>query len=220
MKTATLLLSLLGLALAAPLAAQDYPTKPIRMIVTYPPGGGADTMARSLSPKMAEALGQAVVVENKGGAGGTIGAGEASRATPDGYTIMLDAAGFAVAQCLYPRLPYDPAKAFRVISVVAIFPNMLVANPGFAPKSVPELLAYARANPGKVSFASSGNGSAQHLAGELFRQKTGVDLVHVPYKGGGPALIDVIGGQVPIFFANMASGLPHVKATMRIRPAL
>ena len=202
-----------ALALAVPVAAsaQAFPTKPVKIIVTYPPGGGADMMARLVAPKMAEAIGQPVVVENKPGASGQIGAGEVARAAPDGYTLMLDAANFAVNPGLYPKLPYDPAKAFTPIGVLALYPNMLVVTPSFAPKSVKELVDLAKAKPGTIAFASSGNGSAQHLAGELFKQKAGVDLQHIPYKGGGPALNDVIGGQVPVFFANAASGLAHVK---------
>ena len=203
----------LGLLFACSTAmAQQFPTKPVRLIVTYPPGGGADLMARLIAPKMAETLGQPVVVDNKPGAGGQIGAAEVARAVPDGYTIMLDAANHAVNPSLYEgRLPYDMRKPFQAISLLVRFPNVLVVTPSFPAKDVQELVALAKAKPGTIAFASSGNGSAQHLAGELFRQKAGVDMTHVPYKGGGPALNDVIGGQVPVFFANMASGLPHVK---------
>jgi tripartite-type tricarboxylate transporter receptor subunit TctC len=211
MKTILALAASLALANPTLAHAQAYPTKPIRLIVTYPAGGGADLMARLVAPKMAESLGQPVVVENKGGASGQIGAAEVARAAPDGYTLLLDASSYAVNPSLYAKLPYDPAKAFTPIAVLALFPNVLVVAPGFAPKDVRELIALAKAQPGTVAFASSGNGSAQHLAGELFRQKAGVDMTHIPYKGGGPALNDVIGGQVPVFFANMASGLPHVK---------
>jgi tripartite-type tricarboxylate transporter receptor subunit TctC len=203
-----------ALALAAPAAsqAQAFPAKPIRLVVTYPPGGGADLMARLVAPKMAESLGQPVVVENKPGASGQIGAAEVARAAPDGHTIMLDASSFAVNPSLYAKLPYDPAKAFQPLAVLALYPNMLVVTPPYPPKDVKELVALARSKPGTVAFASSGNGSAQHLAGELFKQKAGVDMTHIPYKGGGPALNDVMGGQVPVFFANIASGLAHVKA--------
>ena len=194
-------------------SAQTFPSKPIRLVVTYPPGGGADLMARLIAPKMAETLGQPVIVENKPGAGGQIGAAEVAHGVPDGYTIMLDAANHAVNPALYGKtLPYDPAHAFIAISLLVRFPNMLVVTPSFPAKDVAELISMAKAKPGTIAFASSGNGSAQHLAGELFRQKAGVDMTHIPYKGGGPALNDVIGGQVPVFFANMASGLPHVKA--------
>jgi tripartite-type tricarboxylate transporter receptor subunit TctC len=203
---------LAALAFTTVAAAQSFPAKPVRLIVTYPPGGGADLMARLLAPRMSETLGQPVVVENKAGAGGQIGAGEVARAAPDGYTLLLDAANHAVNPSLVANLPYDAAKAFQPISLLVRFPNVLVVTPGFAAKDVNELIGIARARPGSVAFASSGNGSAQHLAGELFRQKAGVEMTHIPYKGGGPALNDVIGGQVPVFFANMASGLPHVKA--------
>lgn len=210
-RPAVLLAALVAFLPAPATFAQAFPTKPVRLVVTYPPGGGADLMARLVAPKMAEALGQPVVVENKAGASGQIGAGEVARAAPDGYTIMLDAANFAVNPSLYAKLPYDPAKAFAPVGVLALYPNMLVVTPSFAPKSVKELVDLAKSKPGTVAFASSGNGSAQHLAGELFKQKAGVDLTHIPYKGGGPAMNDVMGGQVPVFFANVASGLGHVK---------
>jgi tripartite-type tricarboxylate transporter receptor subunit TctC len=205
-------LAALAATLACTLAlAQGYPTKPVRLVVTYPPGGGADLMARLIAPKMGEALGQPVVVENKAGASGQIGAAEVARAAPDGYTIMLDASSFAVNPSLYAKLPYDPANAFQPLAVLALYPNMLVVTPSYPPRDVRELVALAKAKPGSVAFASSGNGSAQHLAGELFKQRAGVDMTHIPYKGGGPALNDVMGGQVPVFFANVASGLAHVK---------
>jgi tripartite-type tricarboxylate transporter receptor subunit TctC len=204
---------LLAALLVAPAlaVAQAFPSKPIRLVVSYPAGGGADMMARLVAPKMAEVLGQPVVVENKAGASGQIAAGEVARAAPDGHTLMLDAMNYAVNPSLYPKLPYDPAKAFTPVSVLVLFPNVMVVTPSFAAKDVKEVVAAAKAKPGSIAFASSGNGSAQHLSGELFRQKAGVDVTHIPYKGGGPALNDVIGGQVPLFFANMASGLPHVK---------
>jgi tripartite-type tricarboxylate transporter receptor subunit TctC len=212
MKTFAPFVLALCAAFAIDASAQSYPSKPIRLIVTYPPGGGADLMARLIAPKMAETLGQPVVVENKPGAGGQIGAAEVARAAPDGYTIMLDAANHAVNPSLYEgKLPYDMRKPFQAISLLVRFPNVLVVTPSFPVKDVQELVAMAKAKPGTIAFASSGNGSAQHLAGELFRQQAGVDMTHIPYKGGGPALNDVIGGQVPVFFANMASGLPHVK---------
>lgn len=189
-----------------------WPSKPITLVVTYPPGGGADTMARLVAPKMAEALGQNIVIENKPGAGGQIGAAAVAKAAPDGYTLMLDASSFAVNPALYPKLPYDSDKAFRPVGVLALFPNVVLVNPQFPAKTVAELAAAARQKKDAVSFASSGNGSAQHLAGALFESAAKVDMVHVPYKGGGPALNDVIGGQVPVFFGNLASTLPHIQA--------
>ena len=207
----TRLLALALLVMAAGANAQ-YPAKPIRMIVTYPPGGGADTMARIIAPKLSERLGQQVVVENKAGASGQIGADLVAKSPADGYTILLDATAYSVNPSLYPKLPYDPIKDFAPITILVRVPNILVVTPGFAPKSVQELIALAKSKPGQLSYASSGNGSAQHLAAELFKVGAGVDIVHIPYKGGGPALADVMGGQVPMFFGNMSSALPHVKS--------
>ncbi len=199
---------------AAGAFAQDaaWPTRPITMVVTYPPGGGADTMARLIAPKLGEALGQTVVIENKPGAGGQIGASAVAKAAPNGYTLMLDASSFAVNPSLYRKLPYDSAKAFRPIGVIALFPNVVLVNAQFPARNIAELTALAKSGKGAVSYASSGNGSAQHLAGALFESAAKVDMVHVPYKGGGPALNDVIGGQVPLFFGNLASTLQHVQS--------
>lgn len=193
-------------------ASASWPNKPVTLVVTYPPGGGADAMARLLAPKMSEALGQSVVVENKPGAGGQIGAAAVAKAAPDGYTLMLDASSFAVNPSLYPKLPYEPMKAFKPVGVVALFPNVVLVNANFSAQSVPDLISTAKKSKDAVSYASSGNGSAQHLAGALFESATGADMVHVPYKGGGPALNDVIGGQVPLFFGNLASTLQHVQS--------
>ena len=204
---------LLALALAFPFLAfsQPYPSKPVRVVVSYPAGGGADAMARLIAPRLQEALGQPFLVENRGGASGTIAADMVAKSFPDGYTLLLDATNHAVNPSLLARLPYDPEKAFAPVSLLALFPNMVVVHPAFPAASIKELIQKTRSEPGKIAFASSGNGSAQHLAGELFRQRAGLDIVHVPYKGGGPALVDVMGGQVPLMFGNMASTLPHVK---------
>ncbi len=209
--------ALFALAAAAALApthahAQAWPTKPISLVVTYPAGGGADAMARLIAPKLGEALGQPVIVENKPGASGQIGASAVAKAAPDGYALMLDASSFAVNPALFAKLPYDSDKAFRPIGVIALFPNVLLANPGFGAKSVKDVVTAAKLKKHAVSYASSGNGSAQHLAGAMFESAAGVDMLHVPYKGGAPALNDVIGGQVPLFFGNLASTLQHVKA--------
>ena len=201
----------LSLALAGVAIAQDYPTKPITVIVTYPAGGGADLMARLLAPKMSASLKQPVIVENRPGASGQIAAGAVAKATPDGYTLMLDASSYAVNPSLFAKLPYDTDKAFAPIGVTALFPNVLVATAANPAKNVVDVIAVAKKMPGGVGYASSGNGSAQHLAGALFELQAKVDMLHVPYKGGGPALTDVIGGQVPFFFANLASSLPHIK---------
>jgi tripartite-type tricarboxylate transporter receptor subunit TctC len=207
-----LALFLLGSVSTAFAQSGAWPSRPITMVVTYPPGGGADVMARLIAPKMGEALGQNVIIENRAGAGGQIGAAAVAKAAPDGYTLMLDASSFAVNPSLYSKLPYDSATAFRPIGVIALFPNVVLVNPQFPAKNISELTALARSRKDFVSFASSGNGSAQHLAGALFESAAKVDMVHVPYKGGGPALNDVIGGQVPLFFGNLASTLQHIQS--------
>jgi tripartite-type tricarboxylate transporter receptor subunit TctC len=191
--------------------------KPITLLVSYPAGGGADVMARLIAPRRAELLGQPVVVENKPGASGTIAAAQVARATPDGTTLLLDASSFAVNPALFDKLPYDTATAFAPLGVLALFPNVLVCTPSFEAKSLADVLRMARAQPGKLAYASSGNGSAQHLAGALFEALARIDLTHVPYRGGGPALNDVMGGQVPLFFANVASSLGHIQSG-RLRP--
>jgi tripartite-type tricarboxylate transporter receptor subunit TctC len=186
--------------------------KPITLLVSYPAGGGADVMARLLAPRLSEALGQTVVVENKPGASGTIAAAQVARATPDGSTLLLDASSFAVNPALFDKLPYDTATAFAPLAVLALYPNALVCTPSFEARSVADVQRLARAQPGKLAYASSGNGSAQHLAGALFESMAKVNLTHVPYRGGGPALNDVMGGQVPLFFANVASSLGHIES--------
>jgi tripartite-type tricarboxylate transporter receptor subunit TctC len=191
--------------------------KAITLVVSYPAGGGADAMARLIAPKLAEALGQPVVVDNRAGASGTIAAGAVARAAPDGSTLLLDASSFAVNPALFQKLPYDDEKAFVPIAVLAQFPNVLVCTPGFEARTVADVLRLARAKPNGISYASSGNGSAQHLAGALFEQLAKVQLTHVPYRGGGPAMNDVMGGQVPLFFANVASGLGQIQSG-RLRP--
>ncbi len=187
--------------------------KPITLLVSYPAGGGADVMARLIAPRLADALGQPVVVENKPGASGTIAAAQVARAAPDGATLLLDASSFAVNPALFDnKLPYDAASAFAPLAVLALYPNVLVCTPSFEAKSLADVLRLARAQPGKLAYASSGNGSAQHLAGALFEAMAKVELTHVPYRGGGPALTDVMGGQVPLFFANLASSLGHIQS--------
>lgn len=191
--------------------------KPITLVCSYPPGGGADLIARLIAVPMAKVLDQAVVVENRPGASGQIAASYVARATPDGATLLVDASSFAVNPSLFPKLPYDSVKDFAPLGIVASFPNVLVCTPSFPAKTVRDLLRAAKAAPGKIAYASSGNGSAQHLAGALFELRAGVELVHIPYKGGGPALNDVMGGQVPLFFANVASSL-GVVTSGKLRP--
>jgi tripartite-type tricarboxylate transporter receptor subunit TctC len=202
-------------AAAAPAVAQQaaWPARmPIRLVVTYAPGGGADTMARLIAPKVGQILGQTVVVENRPGGSGQIAAANVARSAPDGYTFMVDAASFSTNPSLFKKLPYDTARDFTPVSVLARFPNMLVVTPNLPQKNVQELIQAIRTKPESLAYASSGNGSAQHLAGALFAQRLKLELLHVPYKGGGPAMTDVMAGQVPIFFANTASGLQHVKS--------
>jgi tripartite-type tricarboxylate transporter receptor subunit TctC len=208
---ACLITSLMA-TLAHAQAPANWPTKPITLVVTYPPAGGADTMARLIAPKLSEALGQPVVIENKPGASGQIGAAIVAKAVPDGHTLMLDASSFAVNPALYPKLPYDSDKAFRPIGLIALFPNVLLVNAQFSAKSVADLVIMAKARKDAVTFASSGNGSAQHLAGALFESAAKVEMAHIPYKGAGPALNDVVGGQVPVFFGNLASTLGHIQS--------
>ena len=193
-------------------AQSAWPSKPITLVVTYPPGGGADGMARLIAPKMGAVLGQSVIVENRPGAGGQLGATAVAKANADGYTLLFDASSFAVNPSLYPKLPYDSSKAFKTIGVIALFPNVVLVNPQFPAKNIAELTNLARSKKDGLSYASSGNGSAQHLAGALFEYANKVDMVHVPYKGGGPAINDVMGGQVPLFFGNIASTLQFIQS--------
>jgi tripartite-type tricarboxylate transporter receptor subunit TctC len=210
-------------SVAAPWTLQSHAAgqvaggKTITLVVSYAAGGGADLMARLIAPKLAEALGQTVVVDNKPGASGQIAAGQVARATPDGSQLLLDASSFAVNPSLFPKLPYDSDTAFTPLGVLALFPNVLVCTPSFAAKNVRDLIKMAKSEAGKISYASSGNGSAQHLAGALFEDRAGVNLVHVPYRGGGPAMNDVMAGQVPLFFANVASSLGQIQSG-RLRP--
>ncbi len=194
----------------SPVNAQEWPNRPISLIVSYPPGGTADLMARTVATPLGKILGTSVVVENKPGASGQIAASYVAKANADGYTLMLDASSYSVNPSLFPKLPYDPNRDFKTLAVLAQYPNVLLVNPSFPAKSAKELVAMAKAKPNSISYASSGNGSAQHLAGALFEVKAGVEMQHIPYKGGGPALNDVIGGQVPVFFGSVASTKQYV----------
>jgi tripartite-type tricarboxylate transporter receptor subunit TctC len=203
-----------GAALAAsggPVA--DYPNRPIRIIVAYTPAGTTDILARALGQKMTERWGQAVIVENRPGANGNIGTEIAARATPDGYTLLMaTSATHGINVTLYPKLPWHPQRDFEPISLVALVPNLLVVNNALPVKSVKELIAYAKANPGKLSFGSPGIGSTAHLCVELFKTLTGTSMVHVPYKGSAGVLADVAGGQIQLTMDNMPVYLPQVKA--------
>ena len=195
---------------AAP--AQDYPNRPIRFLVTYPPGGGNDIIARLIGLKLTDSVGQPVVVENRSGAGGTIGTAAAASAPPDGHTIVLVSTPFAMSQALYSNLSWDPVKSFAPITLVGSSPNMLVAHPSVPAKSVAELLQLAKARPGELNIASLGSATTQHLAGELLKTMGKVDMVQIPYKGSAPAMQDLIAGQVQLMFNAMPSTLPHVKS--------
>ncbi len=202
-----------ALALAAGLAhAQDYPTKPIRMIVPYPPGGGTDVVARIVNEKLSAELGQPIVIDNKGGAGGSVGTELASKAPPDGYTILLTLSSHTINPKLYPKLGYDVERDFIPISLAASIPQIIVANPAVPATTVAELVALMKANPGKFNYASVGIGSPAHIAGELLKLKTGAQMTHIPYKGGGPAMTDVIAGQVQLAIVSMPAALQFVKA--------
>lgn len=202
-----------SLALAATAAlAQDYPTRPIHMIVPYPPGGGTDIVARVITEPLGQALGQPIVIDNRGGAAGNVGTEAAARATPDGYTMLFTLSSHTINPKLYAKLPFDVERDFVPIGLAANIPQILVANPSLPANNVQELIAYAKANPGKLNFASVGTGSPGHIAGELFKLKTGVDIVHVPYKGGGPAVTDTLGGQVQLLFVSMPAAWQFVKS--------
>ncbi len=191
--------------------AQAWPAKSIRFIVSFPPGGSADIIARALAQKLSESLGQQVLVDNRAGAGGNIGVDLAAKSAPDGYTIVLGAAGaIAINQSLMGSLPYDPLKDLAPISLLATIPIVLAVHPSTPANSVRELIALAKAKP--LAFASAGNGTAMHLSGELFKLRTGLDLQHVPYKGSGPAVTDLMGGQVPVAFVDLSSALPHIRS--------
>ena len=209
--------ALAALALAAVLAgsavAQDYPTKTIRLIVPYPPGGGNDTLARIFGQKLTEAWGQQVIVDNRPGAGTTIGTALAARANPDGHTLLLSSiASHGVSPSLYRNPGYDPVKDFAPITLLAVAPMVLGVNPSRPINSVQDLIALAKARPGTLKYGPAGSGSPMHMGAEIFKDITGVDMIHVPYSGGGPALISLIGGETDIAFDTAASILPHVRS--------
>jgi tripartite-type tricarboxylate transporter receptor subunit TctC len=197
--------------------AQTYPTRPVRLVVGFPPGGGTDITARLIGQWLSERLGQQLVIENRPGAGSNIATEGVVRAAADGYTLLLVSAAHAINATLYDRLNYNFLRDIAPVAGVIRVPNLMEVNPSLPPRSVPEFIAYARANPGKVNYASGGNGTAQHLAGELFKIMTGVDMVHVPYRGDAPALTDLIGGQVQVMFGNMPSSIEHIRAG-KLRP--
>ncbi|HEX2826947.1 MAG TPA: tripartite tricarboxylate transporter substrate binding protein [Burkholderiales bacterium] len=202
------------LALAAGYAcAQSYPTRPVRIVIPYPPGGGTDVMGRRIAHELTPRLGQSVVVENIGGAGGNIGMRQVAQSAPDGYTLVLAlTAQWAVNVSVFPKLPYDPLKDFEPVTTLAVAPYVLVTHPSLPATSTAELIALAKRMPGKLSYGSAGNGSGQHLGMELFKSMTRIDLQHVPYKGGAPAMIDAISGMVPITLQTYTSIIGPTKA--------
>ena len=199
------------LALSATAFADDYPSRPVRMIIPFPPGGSNDVVGRLVAKFLSEKLGQQVFVDNRGGAGGSIGTEAAAKAEPDGYTLLGVSLAHAVNPALY-KLNYDPIKSFTPIAIFATGPNVLVVNPELPVKSVQELLALAKQKPGELNYASAGIGSFQHLGGELFKLKSKANIVHVPYKGGGPAMQDVIAGHVKIIFSSLVQTTPFIKS--------
>ncbi|MEP6657532.1 MAG: tripartite tricarboxylate transporter substrate binding protein [Betaproteobacteria bacterium] len=213
--TAALLFHIPLLAIA-PLAhgqAASYPVRPIRLVVPFPAGGATDILARAIGQRFSEVLGQPVIVDNRPGAGGNIGSELVAKATPDGYTLLMGTVGtHAINPSLYAKMPYDHVKDFAPVILVAGVPNVFVVHPSVPVRTVGEFIAYAKANPGKLNFASSGSGTSIHLAGELFKVMAGVQMTHVPYKGSSPAIQDLLGGQVQLMFDNLPSALPQIKA--------
>ncbi len=210
---AALALACIALTPGALLAQADaYPSKPVRFILPFPPGGGTDILGRLISERLATRLGQPVVIENRGGAGGNVGAEAAARSAPDGYTIVLVAPSLAISPSLYRKLGYDPVKDFAPVSLVATVPNVMVTNPAIPAKTLAEFIALAKTKPGAMNFGSGGNGTSNHLAGELFNIVAGVRLVHVPYKGVNLAMNDVMSGEVQLVVIGIPAAAPHIRA--------
>ena len=206
-------LAVAATSFAGPAPAQQYPTRPVRMLIGFPPGGGTDIVGRIVAQKLSENLGQQIIVENRGGATGMIGAELTAKAPPDGYTIMMaHIAAFSIMPSLYPKMPYDAAKDFAPITLAAIGPNFLVVHPSLPVRNVKELVALAKARPGQLHYASPGAGSVQHLSAELFKLQAKVDMLHVPYKGSGQSIVDLIAGQVHLNFDSVPPVLPHVRS--------
>jgi tripartite-type tricarboxylate transporter receptor subunit TctC len=205
--------TIFGALLATSVLAQTYPAKPVTWIVPFPPGGGTDISARTVAAKLSDKWRQSVVIENRGGAAGIVGADAAAKARPDGYTLLIVNVGIvSINPLLYPKLPYDADKAFVPISLICELPFVLMASPKFPASNVRELVAYAKANPDKVTFASSGSGGSPHLTAEIFQLATGTRMTHVPYKGGGPAMTDLMAGHVDLLFASVLEGSGHIKS--------
>lgn len=191
--------------------ASAYPDKPIRLVVPYPPGGGTDVIARIVQDRLRAALGQSIVIDNRGGAGGSIGTEVVARSAPDGYTVLFTLSSHTINPAIFPKLSFDTARDFEPVGIVCSLPQILVANPQFPANTVQQLIAMAKEKPGSLSFASVGNGSPGHLAGEMMKIRTGTQLTHIPYRGGGPAVIDVISGQVPLLWVSIPAAAQFVK---------
>jgi len=201
-----------ALVFAATAQPQDYPAKPIRVVVPFPPGGGTDLMARTVVQKLGESLGATIVIDNRGGAGGTIGTELVAKSPPDGYVLLVVSASHAINPGLYRKLPYDSVRDFTPVTMLTSGPGLLVVHPSVPVRTVKEFIALARSRPGQLNYASAGIGTPPHLAGELFKTLAGVDIVHVPYKGNGPAYTDLIGGHVSVMFPTIPTAIPHVRA--------
>jgi tripartite-type tricarboxylate transporter receptor subunit TctC len=214
---ASLLAGVAALSLSAVAAAQGWPQKPVRLINPFPPGGGTDTFARPLAARLSQAMGQQFIVENLGGAGGTVGAARAAKEAPDGYVFLIGAVHHTIAETLYAKLPYRLERDFVPVTVIATVPNVIVVNPKHSFKNLDELIAFAKKNPGKLNYGSAGNGTTHHLAGELFKQVTGTELTHVPYKGAGPLMQDLLAGQVDLAFDGLGSSAAQIKSG-KLRP--
>ena len=206
--TLFILLQLIGMEVRA----QSYPTRPVKILVPFPPGAGVDIVTRLIANKLSLATGQQFIIENRSGAGGNVGAAEAARATPDGYTLLAAPSSIALSQSLFKNLPFNAEKDFRAIGLMASVPFILVVNPTVPAKSLPELIALAKSQPGALTYASTGNGSSPQLTAEMFKSQAQIDIRHVPYRGSAPALTDLISGQVTMMFANALSVLPHVQS--------
>jgi tripartite-type tricarboxylate transporter receptor subunit TctC len=206
-------MAVFGVVMATASVAQTYPTKALRLIVPFAPGGGNDTVARSIAQQISIGLGQPVVVDNRAGAGGVVGADAAAKSAPDGYTLFLGGVGsHAVNPSIYPNLPYDPVRDFAPVCLIASAPSVLVVNQGLSARTLAELTALAKASPGKLNYATNGNGSSSHLATVLYETMAGVQMVHVPYKGFSPALTDILSGQVQLMFNSIVALVPQIKA--------
>ena len=216
MKSFTVVLLIVALTGAGAAAGQNYPVRPVRLVVPSSPGGGTDISARIIAPRLSEYLGQQVVVDNRPGAGTMIGGEVVARAAPDGYTLLMGISTLAINPAIYRKVPYDALRDFAPVSQAVALPNVLVAHPSLPVKTVKELIAFAKARPGQLNFASAGLGTSPHLSMELFLAMTKLKMVHVPYKGSGPGVVDLVAGHVPLMMPNMLSALPHIK-TGRLR---